>query len=89
VEPCYTGLAVLNSKGENMGVPSNGILHNLCSLSNIMINPSTPELTPFAQRCLPRYLMGILIFKGLTARRLYKSFSVKGLSNWSLRGRNL
>jgi hypothetical protein len=26
------------------------------------------------------YLLGILIFKGLTARRLYKSFGVKGLS---------
>jgi hypothetical protein len=25
------------------------------------------------------FLLGILIFKGLTARRLYKSFSVKGL----------
>jgi hypothetical protein len=31
------------------------------------------------------FLMGILIFKGLTARRLYKSFGVKGLifnSRW-------
>jgi hypothetical protein len=26
-------------------------------------------------------LLGILIFKGLTARRLYKSFRIKGLSN--------
>jgi hypothetical protein len=25
------------------------------------------------------FLMGILIFKGLTARRLYKSFGIKGL----------
>jgi hypothetical protein len=25
------------------------------------------------------YVLGILIFKGLTARRLYKSFGVKGL----------
>jgi hypothetical protein len=25
------------------------------------------------------YLLGILIFKGLTARRLYKSFGAKGL----------
>jgi hypothetical protein len=44
-----------------------------------VINPSTPELNPYAQRCLPRFLLGILIFKGLTARRLYKSFGVKGL----------
>jgi hypothetical protein len=27
--------------------------------------------------------MGILIFKGLTARRLYKSFGVKGLKLYS------
>jgi hypothetical protein len=27
------------------------------------------------------FLLGILIFKGLTARRLYKSFGVKGLTN--------
>jgi hypothetical protein len=39
-----------------------------------------PELNPSAQRCLPRFFTGILIFKGLTARRLYKSFSVKGLT---------
>jgi hypothetical protein len=26
------------------------------------------------------FLLGILIFKGLTARRLYKSFGVKGLT---------
>jgi hypothetical protein len=25
------------------------------------------------------FLMGILLFKGLTGRRLYKSFGVKGL----------
>jgi hypothetical protein len=27
------------------------------------------------------FLLGILIFKGLTARRLYKSFGVKGLKD--------
>jgi hypothetical protein len=27
------------------------------------------------------FLLGILIFKGLTARRLYKSFDVKGLKS--------
>jgi hypothetical protein len=46
----------------------------------IYINPLTPELNPSAQRSLPIFLQGILIFKGLTARRLYKSFGVKGLS---------
>jgi hypothetical protein len=39
----------------------------------------TPELNPSAQRRLPRFFTGILIFKRLTARRLYKSFGVKGL----------
>jgi hypothetical protein len=27
------------------------------------------------------FVLGILIFKGLTARRLYKSFGVKGLKS--------
>jgi hypothetical protein len=45
-----------------------------------MINPLTPELNPSAQRYLPRIVLEILIFKGLTARRLYKSFDVKGLT---------
>jgi hypothetical protein len=47
---------------------------------NPRINPLTLELNPSAQRCLPRFFTGILIFKGLTARRLYKSFDVKGLN---------
>jgi hypothetical protein len=45
------------------------------------INPLTPEFNLSAQRCLLRFLLGILIFKGLTARRLYKSFGVKGLND--------
>jgi hypothetical protein len=44
------------------------------------INPLTPEWIPSAQRYLSGFLLGILIFKVLTARRLYKSFSVKGLT---------
>jgi hypothetical protein len=28
------------------------------------------------------FLLGILIFKGITARRLYMSFGVKGLMIW-------
>jgi hypothetical protein len=39
----------------------------------------TQELNPCAERYLPRLLLGMLTFKGLTARRLYKSFSFKGL----------
>jgi hypothetical protein len=46
--------------------------------SSLNINPLTPELNPSAQRCLPSFT-GILIFKGLIARRLYKSLEVKGL----------
>jgi hypothetical protein len=42
-------------------------------------NPLKPELNPSAQRCLARYFTGILIFKGVTARRFYKSFGTKGL----------
>jgi hypothetical protein len=44
------------------------------------INPLTPGLNPSAQRCPSRILLGILIFEGLTARRLDKSFGVKGLT---------
>jgi hypothetical protein len=43
------------------------------------INPLTPELNPSAQGCLPVFFTRILIFKWLNARRLYKSFGVKGL----------
>jgi hypothetical protein len=63
----------------------------------LVINLLTPELNPFAQRCLSRFftgdfyaacrnfLLGILIFKVLTARRLYKSFGVKGLKRvWKI-----
>jgi hypothetical protein len=32
------------------------------------------------------FLLGVLIFKGLTARRLYKSFGVKGLNSFSPAG---
>jgi hypothetical protein len=43
-------------------------------------NPLTPELNPSAKRCLPVFLLRILIFKGLTVRRLYKSFGVQELN---------
>jgi hypothetical protein len=45
-----------------------------------------PELNPSAQRCLPRFFLVILIFKGLTARRLYKLFGVKGLKLFVISG---
>jgi hypothetical protein len=48
-----------------------------------LLNPLTPELNPSAQRCLLSFFTVILIFEGLTARRLYKSFGVKGLNAWS------
>jgi hypothetical protein len=39
----------------------------------------TPEINLSAQSYLPRRFTGILIFKGLNARRLYKSLGAKGL----------
>jgi hypothetical protein len=45
-----------------------------------IINPLTPELNTSSQRCLPRFLLGILIFKGLTAQRLCKSFGGGGVT---------
>jgi hypothetical protein len=35
------------------------------------------------------FLLGKLIFKGLTARRLYKSFGVKGLRKYNVVGRGI
>jgi hypothetical protein len=63
VQDCDTGVPVYISK----------------LVGHWSINPLTPELNPSAQRCLPRFFTGILIFKGLIARRFYKSFGVKGL----------
>jgi hypothetical protein len=47
--------------------------------SVFVFNPLTSGLNRSAQRCLLRFFTGGLIFKGLTPRRLYKSFGVKGL----------
>jgi hypothetical protein len=43
-----------------------------CRLS---LNPLMPELNPSAQSRLPTFLMGILIFKRLTARHVFLSLS--------------
>jgi hypothetical protein len=56
------------------------LVHGCNGRRKVVFSPSTPELNSSAQRCLPRFLLGILIFKGPTARRLYKSFGVKGLN---------
>jgi hypothetical protein len=42
-------------------------------------NPSMPDFNPSAQSFLPRFLLGILIFKGFIARRLYKPPGFKEL----------
>jgi hypothetical protein len=47
--------------------------------SSTEFNPLTPGLNPSAQHVCREFLLGILIFKGLTARRICKSFGVKGL----------
>jgi hypothetical protein len=59
------------------------ICHRTCVFSGTdsTVNPSTPELIPPRKPACRYFLLGILIFKGLTARRLYKSFGVKGLIN--------
>jgi hypothetical protein len=43
------------------------------------VNPLTPELNPPRNAACRDILLGILILKGLTARRHYKSFGVKRL----------
>jgi hypothetical protein len=43
-----------------------------------LIKPLTPELNRPAQRCLPRFLLRILIFNGLTARRFISRSALKG-----------
>jgi hypothetical protein len=56
--------------------------------SENFFNTLAPELNPSAQRCLPRFLLGILIFKGLTARHIYKSFGIKGLNRYLVLQKN-
>jgi hypothetical protein len=52
--------------------------------SRLRVNLLTPQLNPTSQCCLRDILIGILICKGLTERRLYKSFDVKGLpEHWN------
>jgi hypothetical protein len=53
--------------------------HVARNISKTPFNHLSPELNPSAQRCLPRLLLGILIFKSFTARRLYKSLRIKPL----------
>jgi hypothetical protein len=55
------------------------LIHLYPFISFVFLKTLTPELNPSAQRYLPRFLLVILIFKGLTARRFNKSFGVKGL----------
>jgi hypothetical protein len=42
------------------------------------LNPLTPELIPPHNAACRDFLLGILIFKGLTAGRLYKLFCIRG-----------
>jgi hypothetical protein len=50
-----------------------GVTGGQGNLLNKELNPLTPELNPSANAACRDFLVGILIFKGLTARRLYKS----------------
>jgi hypothetical protein len=53
---------------------------NYYTKEKLPVNYLTAELNPSSQRCLPNFLLGILIYKGLTARRLYKAFGLKELN---------
>jgi hypothetical protein len=58
---CITRLSVnLRSIGLFLRV---FLLRSLALLQNIDINPLTPELNPSAQRCLTRFLLGILLLE--------------------------
>jgi hypothetical protein len=41
-------------------------------------NPLTPELNPSAQRCLTRFLLGILLFKWLLQGVFISRLALKG-----------
>src|SRR5215510_12235043 len=49
-------------------------------INGTLFNLLATKLNPSAQRCLPRILLRILIFKGLTVPRLRNSFGIKGLN---------
>jgi hypothetical protein len=53
----------------------------IVDVSRLRVNPLTPELNPPRNAACQDFLLEILIFKGLTARRLYKSFGVKELKS--------
>jgi hypothetical protein len=54
-------------------------IHNILSTAPQLSNTNTPIINGVFV-CFSRiFLLGILIFKGLIERRLYKSFGVKGL----------
>jgi hypothetical protein len=46
-----------------------------------VLNPLTPELIPPRNAACRDFLLWILIFKGLTARCLYKSYGVNWLTS--------
>jgi hypothetical protein len=50
---------------------------------NLKKSSGAKGLNPSAQRCLPRFCTETLIFKGHTARHLYKSFGVKRVTTSS------
>jgi hypothetical protein len=56
----------------------------ISEVDDFYINPSMPELNPPPNAACRDFFLGILIFKALTARRLFKSFGFKGLKPLSM-----
>jgi hypothetical protein len=52
----------------------------LDSKAIVPINPLMPELNPLRNAACRDFLLGVLIFKGLTAQRLYKLFGVRAFN---------
>jgi hypothetical protein len=77
---CFSSNSNCYHTGTKKKVITNISIATEISAILVHINHLTPELIPSTQRCLPRFLLGKLIFKELTARCRYKSFGFKVLN---------
>jgi hypothetical protein len=67
---CGEEIAALLDKGCEMSILNEKLYYKLrlrgldcLELPTELINPLTPELNPYAQRCLTRFLLGILLLE--------------------------